>query len=451
MGLLLASRYWWRLVAGWLLVALPFYLLAWFIPNTFLALLLLWWFKPLYERIPTITIATSIFGGQADRKTMRRNILSMDTLRWLTILRLAPGRSTLVPVACLEGENLGMARIGRRRQLIKNEVFGAYCGLIALFFAIELALVATLILSSFFFFSPANPDMYPDGWVSLIEFLSWLTTSYWGPKFLLTGFFISFALVAPFFVCSGFSLYINRRIKLEGWDIDVGFRRLVQRVGVLAVLAVLASPFEPAVAQSSEAESAEVTRQQMQQEIVEISYSDEVSRLRTVRAPEDSDLANFALPPLIRWILQISAWILLVALVVWIAFKARTWAYDIRSRRAKSDDAAIAHHLPLKRTLDLPQDIIGSARQAWNAGEYREALSLLYRGSLFTLITRHQCDIDPADTESSCMRAVTTKVPELRDSFRTITLQWQRLAYAGLPVDDSDFNQLTETYAQDFL
>jgi hypothetical protein len=33
------------------------------------------------------------------------------------------------------------------------------------------------------------------------------------------------------FAAGGFSTYLNRRILLEGWDIELGFRRLAQRVG----------------------------------------------------------------------------------------------------------------------------------------------------------------------------------------------------------------------------
>jgi hypothetical protein len=36
---------------------------------------------------------------------------------------------------------------------------------------------------------------------------------------------ITIAFVEPFYVASGFALYLNRRAELEAWDIEQEFRR----------------------------------------------------------------------------------------------------------------------------------------------------------------------------------------------------------------------------------
>jgi len=48
--------------------------------------------------------------------------------------------------------------------------------------------------------------------------------------FLNSLIYLGMTFVAPFYVGGGFSLYINRRILIEGWDIELSFRRLVNRV-----------------------------------------------------------------------------------------------------------------------------------------------------------------------------------------------------------------------------
>src|SRR5690606_7827088 len=53
--------------------------------------------------------------------------------------------------------------------------------------------------------------------------------------------YLAITMVAPFYVACGFSLYLNRRIKLEAWDIDIAFQRIVNKrspaaSGSLAVL-----------------------------------------------------------------------------------------------------------------------------------------------------------------------------------------------------------------------
>jgi hypothetical protein len=39
------------------------------------------------------------------------------------------------------------------------------------------------------------------------------------------------AIVEPFYVAAGFALYLNRRTLLEGWDLELAFRRLAARLG----------------------------------------------------------------------------------------------------------------------------------------------------------------------------------------------------------------------------
>ena len=41
--------------------------------------------------------------------------------------------------------------------------------------------------------------------------------------------FVADTVIEPYFVGAGFSLYLNRRSELEGWDLEVEFRRMAQR------------------------------------------------------------------------------------------------------------------------------------------------------------------------------------------------------------------------------
>ncbi|WP_331351677.1 hypothetical protein, partial [Cellvibrio sp. UBA7671] len=45
----------------------------------------------------------------------------------------------------------------------------------------------------------------------------------------LAVWYIALAFTAPFYVACGFALYLNRRIKLEAWDIDIAFRRIANK------------------------------------------------------------------------------------------------------------------------------------------------------------------------------------------------------------------------------
>jgi hypothetical protein len=46
-------------------------------------------------------------------------------------------------------------------------------------------------------------------------------------------YFTAFGLVGPIYAAAGFTLYLNRRIELEGWDIELKFRRLTARLAAV--------------------------------------------------------------------------------------------------------------------------------------------------------------------------------------------------------------------------
>jgi hypothetical protein len=50
----------------------------------------------------------------------------------------------------------------------------------------------------------------------------------------IAAYALAIALVEPMYVAAGFMLYLHRRIELEGWDIEIAFRRMAQRLEPLA-------------------------------------------------------------------------------------------------------------------------------------------------------------------------------------------------------------------------
>ena len=54
------------------------------------------------------------------------------------------------------------------------------------------------------------------------------------------GLWLALGLIAPFQMGAGFGLYLNRRTRLEAWDLEIAFRRLRARIapGVASLAAV---------------------------------------------------------------------------------------------------------------------------------------------------------------------------------------------------------------------
>lgn len=453
LGVLIARRYWWRLVAGWLVVAVPVFVVTWFVPSTVFAFLILWWFKPLYERIPMTTVASSIFNEHARWPIIRRNLLAPDCLLWLTLFRFFPGRSTLTPIAALEDHASGSGRVSNRRSLIKENIQGTYLGLHSMGLLFEIAIVLFFLLLALWLLSPIETDPGISLSVALSELRTFLLDSFWGHKIVLTALFVAFACVAPFYVCCGFALYLNRRVELEGWDLDLEFQRMVKRIAPLLGVALIVVCCMPSQAQEFVTAQHDQARDSIAEEIEEIVLSDRISRTEMqIREDEQSQTSSGTTNMALAYFLRILFWSLLLALILWVVSKIVMSDYmrQVFARKSKKE-VAIQQSLPsLKRTLTLPDDVVVAAGNAWQEGKFRHAMSLLYRGALYALITKHRCDINPSDTEASCMKAVRDSAPALSSSFDAIALSWQKLAYARLPVSNDDFDALRQTYTENF-
>ncbi|MCH1510331.1 MAG: hypothetical protein L7T84_14070 [Akkermansiaceae bacterium] len=85
----------------------------------------------------------------------------------------------------------------------------------------------------------------------------------------------------------------------------------------------------------------------------------------------------------------------------------------------------------------LPKRLVEVARELWNQGLQREALGLLYRGAISSLVTRQLVDIEEGDTEMDCLhRVLSTGEPANPQYFEALTTAWMIQAYALSSPDD---------------
>ncbi|MGH8355718.1 MAG: DUF4129 domain-containing protein, partial [Pseudomonas sp.] len=129
LGVLLARRHAGLLLASWALVSLPlfalFSLLLWQSPSW--ALLLFWWLKPAYERLPLYILSHALFGDTPTLKQALQawpRLLKPQLLASLTWRRFSPTRSFDLPVLQLEGL-AGQARSQRLVVLGQRDAAGA--------------------------------------------------------------------------------------------------------------------------------------------------------------------------------------------------------------------------------------------------------------------------------------------------------------------------------------
>jgi hypothetical protein len=115
------------------------------------------------------------------------------------------------------------------------------------------------------------------------------------------------------------------------------------------------------------------------------------------------------------------------------------WLYRYlrQRRRGRAVDAGDLPALADLKTfapqaIALPDDIGAAAKALLEAGQARDALSLLYRGALARIMQRFGIAIGAAATEGEVLRAVEGRLDAPRSSYlRELVQLWQRAVYAG--------------------
>lgn len=224
LGILMAKRWWLPMMQAWLLVSLPFLALGLLVPveSLWLSTILLWWLKPLFERPLLHILSHAVFN---DLPSVRSTVKAFPSLAIkqifasLTWRRLSPSRS--MDLAVLQLEGLSGARRQERLRVLHREDSAPAGWLTFLganiegFLGLGIAGIIWAMVPQEIDIDWANVFLDEDSaHIQYTELIIW---------------YITMTLVAPFYVACGFALYLNRRIKLEAWDIDIAFRRIVNK------------------------------------------------------------------------------------------------------------------------------------------------------------------------------------------------------------------------------
>lgn len=469
LGVKMARRWYLPLMLAWLLPALAMGLLLsglmyayavfsvsplplsfsvlWEIRPAWL-LLIIWWLKPLFDRLPLLLLSRYLFNEDVTGLFNWRVLLRLyrfDLWSSLIFRRMSLQRSLHLPVIVLERQK-GVAR--RRR----CELLGRSCGTAA----------GWLTLTAF------SLEMLLALGVELL-LMSWFDKGFqFEPTFLMTGEEIAFlyflnlfgilamALIAPFYIAAGFSLYLNRRIELEAWDLELVFRESARRreassslkplLSALLMLLMLV-PLSVPPAQASD-----LTRQQreardqirtilstppfvIEEKVTHWQWQDEPDPVDSEDRPlrdwlkslGDGDLS------MVFFIAELLLWIGVGLLVVLVLKKLirHLKVPHLVPPNARQADSAPQVVMGMAISADsLPEQIDVHIGEAFERGDERQAVSLMYRHLLFLLIHQHQVPVEPWYTELECADAVAQQPQLALDGrFDALTQHWLRLAY----------------------
>lgn len=457
LGFALARRWFLPLWLLWMVGALPlFLLLNLLLPiPSWLAGLLAWWCKPLYEPPLLFWLGRVVFAERPGLREMRNRwprIVWPQLFANLTWRRFSASRSFVMPVAVLE-ELRGKARRNRIRVLSRQQHGVGWLTTVGIHFELILELGFLILLVMLL------PEELQ--WIDLESFL--FDPQGWEQGLQqLTGL-IAMSVIAPFYVAAGFGLYLTRRNQLEAWDVELGLRGLAERLqskrlvaGLLLCLFTGLSVMPP-VGQTLQA--AELTREQATSLIQSVMADDDFGE-REIRdywkyigEGDETDLNLTWLIEIFEGFTQgfaavaeVMMWLALGALVAYLIywFLRHPGLLERMAERAGGKQPLPVTVAGLDiRPDSLPGDIAGAAGELVKQGQPRPALSLLYRGAISALVHRHQLRIAGSATEGECL-ALAREVLQQEDYayLRQLTRIWQRVAYGHQLPDRQAAEQL---------
>lgn len=479
LGFALARQWYWHLLRLYLIVAAPALCLGmaasvYFPGASGWIAAVLWWFKPLAELALLFWCSKALFGEQ-------QTALSVSLAAWrafprlllnyLGAFRLSPVRGMGLCVVFLEQSRVGGAR--KRLDVLKGSgsalswllVVGAHIEFI-------LTIGGSLLLYYFWPFQLPLTESFDQDWQQSLQ-------SYFEGGLYSFAYLCATAAFAPFFVCASFVHYINRRSRLEAWDIQHAFNRLHQRqIGdesvqamhkskrgtgtslssLLVLLGMLTLQPLPADADTAVAQSVQAgavtediaAADMTQQSIAELfqqerfGYYSDWGRLKFIEsdAEEEASIIDWSwlkVPfELLKKVLQ-SSW-LDVVLVLLIGALLLALLYQQRGRLRSWWGLLTAPRFPLEQSLEpivlaLPPSSFVDARRSLLSGELRGAIACCLRAVLLAAEQQGRVGILASDTESECLEKISAALAQPQQAAFTGLLQlWRDIAYAAKDV-----------------
>jgi hypothetical protein len=434
-----------------------------------LGLVLMWWLKPLFDRVPLYVLSHAVFEQAPHwREALRgqRRWSWRSTLAGLTWLRIDSHRALRLPLDLLEGAAAKQRSL--RWKVLRRRIGGVTSMLTYTCLQFELVLFLSVWLFALFLIPHEwRPQSLPGFFRDDIHHAATLwTLAAAGVAYL------AMSVIEPLYVACGFALYLNRRTQLEAWDIDLAFRRLRARLeGLGKVLGVLllcggalalparatapargaSVPLAPVVIsidkifhqppERSDARFAAAAAQAYR----DPRFGGEHTERRWVfKYPWTSDPKARITPfpllgQLLSGIFKGLLWLLVIGALgtlLWFA-----WRHRGRWAREAEEDAPMTPasvQASVHGEQPLPADLAGATRQLWQAQRRREALALLYRGCVEQTARLLQVPPSTDATEADWLR-LATSIGDLQRAQQVVAIvrTWQFAAYAGRYPDDA--------------
>ncbi len=461
-GLQMARQHFWSLILLWWLLALPVSLVVAAFTFAFptVMILLIWWFKPVYELPLLYYLSRVMFGERPDYKACLKAPFQdkKELLILLSIRRLSLARSFVTPVNLLEG--LSGKRRAQRVNVLANETVNVAQWCLFVCYHFEVVLYLGLVVSPLMFLPESFYDVNP---------IQLLVSEDPKSAFILQlVYLVAMSLVAPFYTAAGFLLYISRRTELEGWDIELQFKRLQSRLSaaVFTLICCLSLSFlspSPALAETSD---------QAKSVIEEVVNSEDFGETKTRKEwkyigeeeEDDSETPQW-LKDMFKSIgefflavsrgissaapfLQVLFWTAVVAAGFYLAFYIRKH-FGHRFNFSRTESESLQPTIKSKQRESKLENIKPQVIAFIEANQHREALSLLYRATLQHFERATSLKLAASATERECVAVVNQeRSDEEAIFFQELTQLWVGVAYGHARPGTAEVSDLLERWTE---
>jgi len=166
----------------------------------------------------------------------------------------------------------------------------------------------------------------------------------------------------------------------------------------------------------------------------------------------------------ITMLIEIALWIIPVIVIFYLYRYRDYWLNILQGKKSNNDNVELPETLfGLDiRQQSLPDDVQAEALSLWQKSHHREAISLLYRGSLAALFKQYRFDLPAGATELDCIRQLENNEVNLSSSlneeehslrinqFKKLTDIWVSVAYAHRLPDQTTFFEMCNSWNRYF-
>ena len=482
LGTRLALAWWKPLLGVWLLTALPLFILASLIFKEW-AMLFIWWLKPLFEMGLLHQLSRRLFQQQPGIQQTVLDVLPQlvrQAIPALTWRRLSPNRGFNLAVTQLE-ELTGEKR-AKRLNILHRNTSGIYWWLIICVHIETLLMTGTFAL--LYMLVPEGSDWEYGQFLGLES-----ANFYWHTNIIAL---VAMAIIAPIFQAGSFIAYINRRVILEGWDIELQFKAIAntlekqKRTSTLSAFllaTVLLFSLSPVEIQAQEASNTDVQERVTSDDIRSAEQIPESEREIPPWAKRVKDRLNKTLesPPFTKpetsydwewhsWTMEsgeetsydfsslqtivaaiarfseVIFWLVFVSAlsaIIWLTRHQLARFFELFSQ--SSGNSNITTVVPdflsseLRESSDEEPDYRNAINTAIAQQQWRQCVSLMLINSLQTMQTKYEFQLHESLTEGECLALLRQYTGEQEEQFlRVLFEQWTVIAWShNLPTEET--------------